>query len=342
MSTLQTDPHSSLILRPYTVQHVEDDRRESGIQRVKYIMYQASRLNFKHLRYFWMVARNGGVVKAARLLHVTPQTLSGQIKSFEQRLGCALLKRAGRDVELTSAGERAAEYADKIFRLGADLENDLRAFSTPAIEPPLVIGISDTVPKIVAYRLLEPAISACPQTRIVCREGSVTTLLNGLADRQYDVLIADSPAAEKTETRAAYRRIGWTQLSVYAAPDLCIDQMNAFPACLQTTPMLMPGAASGLKVKLDNWFDRKGITPVVIGEFDDGALMMTFGQEGQGAFIAPTVLEERLMRERGLRVLGRLDDVVHEFFAISNQHDDEHRLVTYLLSGTAKELWPAL
>jgi LysR family transcriptional activator of nhaA len=283
-------------------------------------------MNFKHLHYFWVAARAGGVVKAGEQLHTSPQTLSGQIKLLESRLGRKLFRKSGRNLELTDDGRVALGYADEIFSLGSALEG---ALQQPRDGPRVLdfrIGVADSVAKSVAYRLLEPALDPAlggpGQVRLICSEGKFADLLAALALHRLDLVIADEPLSRRISVKAFNHPLGTSTTSFFHAPSLPLE--GAFPACLNGAPMLLPGAASALRPQLEAWLTRHGLQPRVVGEFDDGALTKAFGREGRGVFLSPTVLEEETAVQYGVKVLGRSDELVEEFFAISVERRITH------------------
>jgi LysR family transcriptional regulator, transcriptional activator of nhaA len=281
-------------------------------------------MNFKHLYYFWMTARTGGVIRAGQRLHVTPQTLSGQIKLLEERLGCRLFERQGRNVQLTDAGRVAVGYAEEIFLLGSQLESALKGRAGTGGAAPFKVGIADSIPKSIAFHLLQPAVVDGPPVRIVCREGGLTALLADLVVHRLDLVLSDSPMPADANVKAISHRLGRSSLAIFGADCFHNGSKALFPACLDGMPMLMPGSGSALRRKLDGWIGETSVSPRVVGEFDDWALMMTFGREGNGVFAAPTVLETQLLREHGVRPLGHLTDVFDEFYAISVERNISH------------------
>lgn len=285
-------------------------------------------MNYKHLYYFWATAKAGGVLRASQQLHVTPQTLSGQIKLLEDRLGCPLLRRSGRGLELTEEGRTALGYADQIFALGAELEaalgrNALGDDRTLEFR----VGIADAVPKSIAYRLLEPALSVDRPVRLICHEGKMPDLLAQLSVHRLDLVIADEPMSRRTSVRAFNHALGRTAMSFFAAPALRAGLRGDFPACLEAAPMLMQGRAAAMRQRLDLWLVEQGLRPQAVGEFDDAALLKAFGAEGRGVFMSPTVLESETCAQYGVQVLGRSAELVEEFYAISVERRVTHPCV---------------
>jgi LysR family transcriptional activator of nhaA len=286
-------------------------------------------INFKHLHYFWVAARSGGIVRAGEVLATTPQTLSGQIKLLEAALNCKLFRKQGRQLVLTDEGRTALRYADEIFALGRELEEALRR---PQREAPRVlefrVGVADSVAKAVAYRLLEPALALTQPLRLIGSEGRLGDLLAQLALHRLDLVIADEPLSRRLSVRAFNHPLGRTTTSFFAAPALQARLHGAFPHCLDGMPMLLPGASSALRGQIDGWLARERLSPQIIGEFDDGALMTAFGREGRGVFVAPSVLEAEVTAQTGAVCIGRSHELVEEFFAISVERRITHPAVT--------------
>jgi LysR family transcriptional activator of nhaA len=262
-------------------------------------------MNFKHLYYFWVTAKAGGVMRAGEQLHTTPQTLSGQIKLLEQWLGRPLFRKSGRQLELTSDGQVALGYADEIFALGAELESALRQPRGGQRVLEFRVGVADSVAKSVAYRLLEPALSVAEPVRLIGSEGKFPDLLAQLALHRLDLVIADEPLSRRVSVKAFNHPLGATVMSFFATPALAATLQGGFPQCLDGAPMLIQGAASSVRQQLEGWLARHQLRPRVVGEFDDGALMTAFGREGRGVFMSPTVLEAETIAQFGVEVIGR-------------------------------------
>lgn len=273
-------------------------------------------MNHKHLFYFWKVAKIGSVARAAESINVTPQTLSGQIGLLEQSLGTELFMRQGRSIVLTEAGKMALEYADELFALSAELEVMIKHH--PKGRPAeFRVGVSDAVPKSLACKLLQPAIHGEHSTRIVCREWQLDRLLAQLAVHELDMVISDGPIPPSFSVRAYNHRLLKSGLSFLAARSLLAENTAAFPACLNTLPLLLPGEDSTIRSSLQPWLERKRIRARVVGEFDDTALMAAFGQAGIGVFPVPTIAEEEFLGSGELAVIGRTKEVQVSYFAIS-------------------------
>lgn len=290
-------------------------------------------LNFKHLHYFWATARAGGVMRASEQLHMTPQTLSTQIKLLEESLGCALFRKRGRGLELTDDGRAALGYADQIFALGAELEAALGPARRGRTLLDLRVGIADQVHKSIAYRLLEPALDGPEPVRLICHEGSLDDLLAQLAVHRLDLVIADEAMGPNLSVKAFSHRLGMTAMSFFATPALRATLQGPFPACLDNAPMLIQGAASAMRQRLDLWLAEQAVRPRRVGEFDDAALLKAFGAEGRGVFMSPTVLEAQTCEQYGVEVLGRSETLVEAFYAISLERRITHPCVAAITAA---------
>ncbi|HNE14824.1 MAG TPA: transcriptional activator NhaR [Rhodocyclaceae bacterium] len=283
-------------------------------------------LNFKHLHYFLAVAKYGGVNRAAERLHLTPQTLSGQIGQFEQRLGTSLFHREGRRMELSSTGKLALSYAEEIFHVSAELEALLRGGpQDPAI--PFRVGIADVVPKSIAHQLLAPVLTLAEPIRLICREDRLERLLADLAIHRLDMVLADRPMPPGLDVKGYSHPLGECGVAFFATPDLAARLGKDFPACLDGAPMLVPGEDSALRAPLMRWLERRGLRPRVVAEFDDSALMKAFGQSGSGVFPAPAAMALEIEAHYGVVPLGQTDDMHERFFAISAERRLTHPAV---------------
>ncbi len=296
-------------------------------------------MNFKHLHYFWAAAKAGGVVRAGEQLNISPQTLSGQIKQLEERLGCALFRKAGRGLELTDEGRIALGYADQIFALGIELESAVGKARGRDKVLDFRVGISDSVPKAMAYRLLEPALAASKHVHLICHEGKFEDLLGQLAVQRLDLVIADEPMGRQVSVKAFNHLLGATAMSFFASPQLKRSLSGPFPQCLDGAPMLLQGAASAMRRRFDVWLATHKIHPQTIGEFDDAALMKAFGGEGRGIFMGPTVLESETAAQYGVRVIGRTDELVEEFYAVSVERRITHPCVAAITNVARDQLF---
>ena len=296
-------------------------------------------MNFKHLHYFWVTAKAGGIMRAGEQLHTTPQTLSGQIKLLEEWLGRKRFQKSGRNLELTEDGRLALGYADQIFSLGAELENVVRLPRGVHKVLDFKVGVADSVTKSLAYRLLEPALNLEDPVRMICSEGKFPDLLAKLALNQLDLVIADEPMSKRMSVKAFNHELGSTPMSFFCAPALRKTLKGDFPECLNNAPMLIQGAQASIRQQWEGWLSRHQLHPRTIGEFDDGALMNAFGRKGRGIFMAPSVMEADIVEQFGVEVIGRSDELVEEFFAVSVERRITHPCVVAITKTARGQLF---
>jgi LysR family transcriptional activator of nhaA len=280
-------------------------------------------LNYNHLLYFYTVAREGSVVRAAKVLHLTPQTVSGQIKLLEDVVGEPLFIRVGRGLILSETGRVVQTYADEIFSLGTALTQRL---SSTAQKSPrsLRVGIVDSFPKLVACRLLGVTLGDEDPARLSCTEGKLEALLADLSVHKLDLILSDRPVPTELNVRAYNHVLGSSNIGFFA-PDAWAERlMHNFPHCLADIPILLPNASSALRRTLDHWFDENEIVPNIAAEFDDSALMKTFGEARLGVFPAPEVIAEDISRSFRSTQIGSLVDVTETYIAISPQRNLRH------------------
>ncbi|HEX2061668.1 MAG TPA: transcriptional activator NhaR [Thermoanaerobaculia bacterium] len=294
-------------------------------------------LNYHHLLYFWVVAREGSIAAATRKLHLTQPTISAQLKQLEESLGEKLFEKSGRGLVLTEAGHVALRYADEIFALGRELRDTLR--DRPTGRPVRVtVGIADAVPKLVAYRILRPAFAAAKEIEMVCREGSPDALLRLLAQHEVDLVLTDAPASG-APLRAYNHFLGESGTTLFAAPATAASLRRHFPRSLDGAPMLLPAQSTQLRRALELWLDSTGIAPKRVGEFDDLALMTTFGRAGTGVFPAPAAIEDEIERQYNVRVVGRLPEVKERFYAVSAERRIKNPIVSAITSAARHEVF---
>jgi LysR family transcriptional activator of nhaA len=289
-------------------------------------------LNLKHLHYFLAVAKAGAVNRAAEKLHLTPQTLSGQLTQFEQRLGVSLFRRAGRRLELTETGRLALSYAEELFQVSAELEEVLRGGQEERAFP-FRVGIADVVPKSIAHRLLAPALALPEAVRLVCREDRLDRLLAELAIHRLDMVLADRPMPPGMDVKGYSHPLGECGVAFFAAPDLAARLSGDFPQRLDGAPLLMPGEDSALRAPLTRWLERGNLRSRIVGEFDDSALMKAFGKAGAGVFPAPSATREEVESQYGVVWLGETREIRERFFAISVERRIVHPAVRAVSEG---------
>ncbi len=289
--------------------------------------------NYKHLYYFWVVAKEGGISRAADKLDMAVQTVSAQVRELERSLGCELLKPAGRGLALTDAGVAAMQQADTIFQLGEELPARVRdAMSTPVVR--LRLGISDGLPKLVVHRLLSPVANES-QLRLLCHEGNFNDLLGDLALHKLDVVISDRPAPANPNMKLYSHGLGSSNMAWYGTPALMKTSKLRFPECLNELPMLLPTTHTASRDRLEAWFEQRGIRPRIVGEFEDSALLKTFGSSGMGVFPVAEWVHEELIAHYAVKRIGPCEGVTEHFFAVGTEKKVQHPLVQRLLRPSA-------
>jgi LysR family transcriptional activator of nhaA len=293
-------------------------------------------LNYHHLLYFWTVAREGSVSRASEQLRLAQPTVSGQIRALEESLGEKLFERSGRHLVLTDVGQVVYRYADEIFSLGQELMSTLR--DRPSGRPlRLAVGITNVVPKLIAHRLLEPALRLSLPVQVACYEGDLDPLLARLAMHELDVVLADSPISSSVKIRGFNHLLGESGVVFCAAPALAASLEGSFPDSLRGAPMMLPTENTALRRSLDQWLDSEGIRPRIVAEFEDSALLKSFGQEGVGVIVVPTAVAKVVARQYGVVRIGRLDEVRERFYAISAERRLAHPAVV-AISHAAREV----
>lgn len=295
-------------------------------------------LNYHHLLYFWLVAREGSLASASRELRLAQSTVSGQIHSLEQSLGEKLFARSGRRLVLTEIGRVVYRYADEIFSLGRELQDALKG---TAVGRPLrlAVGIADVVPKLVARRLLEPALKLAEPVHLVCHEDKPDRLLAELAVHSLDVVIADAPVSPSVRIRAFNHLLGEGDIVLFATAKLAAAHQHGFPKSLEGAPVILPTENTTLRRSLDQWFATRGIRPRVIGEFEDSALLQVFGQAGMGLFPASSVIANEIQRQYRVRPVGKLDGIRERFYAISVERKLKHSAVIAISQEARQKLF---
>ena len=296
-------------------------------------------LNYHHLQYFWVVAREGSIVRASEELRLAHPTISGQIHKLEEVLGEKLFARRGRNLVLTEPGRVAFRYADEIFSLGREFVDTLkgRASGHPLR---LVVGVADVLPASLVRRFLEPAFRLGQAVRVVCRaDKSVEEFVAELALHRVDVVIADGPAGSGVPVRAFSHKLGECGTSFFAAPKLAASMRRRFPSSLDAVPFLLPGAPSTVRRSLEQWFIAQDVRPTIVAEFDDSALAKSFGMAGMGVFAAPTVIEREVLHQYAVRVVGRSDAVRQQFYALSVERKIKHPAVVAICKSAREDIF---
>jgi LysR family transcriptional regulator, transcriptional activator of nhaA len=295
-------------------------------------------INYHHLLYFWVVAREGSVVQAGKRLLLAQPTLSGQIRALENSLGEKLFQKAGRNLVLTDVGRVVYRYADEIFTLGREMTDALKGRS-PGRPIRFLVGVADVVPKLVAYRLLLPALALAEPLRLVCLEGKPERLLAELAVHELDLVLTDTPISGLARVRAFSHLLGTSTISVFGLPKMAEHYRKRFPQSLANAPFLLPTENTATRRALEQWFDASGIRPSVVAEFEDSALMKVFGQTGRGLFVAPSIIEKEVERQYGVKKVGRLSSVEERFYAISVERRLKHPAVVAISESARTKLF---
>jgi len=295
-------------------------------------------INLKHLRYFWAVASHGSIARASKVLHLTPQTISGQLRELEDQIGAKLFAKTGRNLMLTDTGRLVFSYADDMFRISDELQ-DVLAGRTPGGGLTLHVGIAMVVPKLLAHRVLAPAMRMPEPVRLVCIEKPLVDLLADLSVHKLDLVLADSPLNPALNIRAYNHPLGESPITFFAAGGQAARWRAGFPASLDGAPMLMPTASSALRRALDLWFDRHKVKPRMVAEIEDRALMKTFGEAGVGVFTSPQAVEEDVLSKYAVEVIGRTDEVTERFYAISAERRIKHPAVSAITEAARSGLF---
>lgn len=292
-------------------------------------------LNYHHLLYFWMVAKEGGITRAAEVLHLSQPTLSAQISKLEKSMGVKLFDRTGRSLVLNDTGQMVYRYADEIFTLGREMMDAVHGQpSEQAIR--LLVGVPDVLPKLIVYRLLKPALELDEKVKLICHEGKLNDLLSDLALHRLDLVLADSPLTPQLNVRAFNHLLGQCSVTVFGTPKLARKYKRRFPESLSGAPMLLPTQQTMLRRSLEQWFDEHDIHPDVQHEFEDSAVLKVFGQEGEGLVVVPSAMEKEVEEQYSLKPLGRIEEIVERFYAISVERRLKHPAVV-AISDAAKE-----
>ena len=297
-------------------------------------------INLKHLRYFWAVAANGSIASASEILHLTPQTISGQLSELEYQIGTKLFQKAGRNLVLTDAGRMVFNYAEEIFRLSTELEEVLDG-RDPNAQLTLNVGIAMVVPKLLAYRVLVPALNLEEPVRLVCTEAPFVDLLADLSVHKLDLILADSPFSPGLNIRAYNHLLGESGITFFASEPEDRLYRDAFPQSLDGAPMLMPTSSCALRRSLELWFERIDVRPTVVAEFEDRALMKAFGEAATGIFTTPTAVEEDVLDKYAVTVIGRSEEVKERFYAISAERKIKHPAISAITEAARRDLFSA-
>lgn len=294
-------------------------------------------LNYHHLYYFWTVCREGSISRAARKLYLAQPTISTQLRSLEQALGEKLLEKQGRQVVPTAIGRLVAQYAEEIFSLGREMKEVVQGLPGRGALV-LTAGISESIPKTVAFQLLQPLMGEPDPVRLVCREGSTDHLFADLAARSLDVLLTDAPLSPGSSLKAYAHKLGESGISFFASAPIAENCRSAFPECLQEHPLLLPDEGTSLRRNLEHWLEEHRLHVRVAGEFQDSGLMKIFGHRGAGIFAAPSYVEREIQEQYRVQVIGRSAEIRESFYVISPERRVKHPAVAKLLAHARRSL----
>lgn len=289
-----------------------------------------NRINYQHLYYFWAVAKYGSIAAACEVLHLAQPTISGQLAVFEQSIGAKLLRKEGRRLVLTETGRAVFHYADEIFALGREMIHMLKG-QVAERGLRLNVGISDAIPKLIAYRLMEPVLKLAEPKQVHCVEDKTDRLLMEIGLHSIDMVLCDVPATPAAGTRLFNHFLGESSVGVFAAPTLAARYRHNFPRSLNGAPFILPTGNTALRRYLDQWFEEQQISPVVQAEVEDSALLKTFGAAGVGLFFSSAAIAVEIQRQYGTEMLGLAEGVVERFYAITAQRRMKHPFVTAIL-----------
>jgi LysR family transcriptional activator of nhaA len=293
-------------------------------------------LNFRHLYYFWVVAKEGGITRAAERLGLAVQTISSQLTLLEQSMGKTLFSQQGRRLVLTEAGRVAMNYADQIFLLGLQMQEAVNEADSGRVR--LSVGISDSLPKLSAYRMLEQAMKIDRKVRLVCYEDQFEALLADLALHKLDVVLTDREVQPGSALKVFSHQLFESEMLVVGTPELALEYGKDFPGNLNGAPFLLPTRNNALRGKIDEWFLQAKVKPDVVGEFEDNALLNTFGRRGLGLFFAPAALAAEVAEQFGAVQVGAVPGVREQFYVISNERKIKHPAVEAILAAAQKAL----
>jgi LysR family transcriptional activator of nhaA len=294
-------------------------------------------LNYHHLLYFYTVAKEGSVARAAQMLRLAQPTLSGQIRKLEHALDEKLFERRGRNLVLTEMGRIAYRYAEEIFSIGGELMDTMRG--RPSRRPPrLLVGIADVVPKLVAHRLLAAANLVEQGVQLVLREGKPDELLTALAAQSFDLVISDAPLSAHVKVRAFNHLLGESSATFFAAPALAKRYRARFPHSLDGAPMLLPTDNSALRRALEQWFQENDLRPRTVAEIEDSALLKVFGQHGVGVFVAPTIVAAEVKQQYGVQAIREVPELTERFYAITVERRITHPATAAIAEAAREQL----
>lgn len=295
-------------------------------------------INYKHLSYFHVVAHEGSIAKASKRLHITPQTISGQLSLLEERIGSDLFERDGRGLKLTEMGRLVLRYADEIFDLGRELSDVIRG--APVIGPSeFIVSAASALPKTIVYKIIEPALGIEHEVDLTCKEGPVEAILSELAIHKVDMVLTDTPLSGNLNVKAYNHFLGQSSLMFFAAPHLARKYKRNFPLSLNNAPMLVPTKQYSIRQLFDSWLTEQNIYPMIHGQFDDSALMKSFGQAGMGIFFMPSIIADEVCHNFNVKAIGEITEMQQKFYAISAERKVKHPAVAAICDSARHTLF---
>ena len=292
-------------------------------------------LNYHHLRYFWVVAREGSLKLASEKLHVSQPSISSQIKELEEYLGEPLFRRTGRTNVLTDAGQIAFRYAEEVFGLGQEMVSAIK--QRPGAKAlRLYVGVADSFPKLVTNEILKPVMAMPQAVHVICREGKIEDLLGQLAAHRLDLVLADEPASSGSRVKTFNHLLGQTGVTFCAVPSLAATLRKGFPMSLTDAPALLPSENTATRRSLEKWFQSKGIRPQVVAEFEDAALMKVMAADGKGFIPVPSLVRQEALDRYGLEIIGATEDYLDSFYAITVERRIDHPAVALITKRAEK------
>lgn len=286
----------------------------------------ASDMNYKHLHYFWTVANEGSIAKASEKLHITPQTISGQLTLLQDKLGSELLQKSGRGLELTETGKLVMRYAEEIFALGKELNEVLRGSPNVGASE-FIVSVASALPKTIVYKIIQPALQLPQEIMLTCQSGPVDTILANLAIHEVDLVLSDTPVTSQFNIKAYNHYLGESHLTFFAHPDLAKKYRKNFPHSINNAPILLPTKQYAIRQLFDRWAEDNQIYPEIKGQFDDNAILKAFGQSGRGIFFMPEVIQDEVCHNFNVEVIGHLKEVKQKYYAISLERKVRHPAV---------------
>ncbi|RRS08179.1 transcriptional activator NhaR [Pseudoalteromonas sp. J010] len=295
-------------------------------------------INYKHLKYFWVVAHEGSIAQASSRLNITPQTISGQLSLLEERIGCALFEKEGRGLRLSDDGRLVLRYADEIFELGSELA-DVILGSRGVGPADFIVAASSGLPKTIVHKIIAPALKIDHEIRLSSLEGSVESLLADLAVHKVDLVLSDIPVTGALSVKAYNHFLGESGITFFALPELAQKYRKTFPASLHNAPLLLPTSQHEIRKEFDFWLSDRNIRPNIVAQFDDSALLKSFGQSGLGAFFMPTAITKNIEDTFGVEAFGDLPDVKQKFYAISAERKIRHPAIAAIFNSARASLF---